>query len=38
MKYRPAADDGTLNLGLLIAALIVLVVLRWLALKGGYAV
>ena len=39
MKYRrPAADDGTLNLALLVAALAVLVVLRWLALKGGYAV
>jgi hypothetical protein len=32
-----AADGGTLNVVLLIAALAVLVGLRWLTLKAGYA-
>jgi hypothetical protein len=34
---RRAADGGTLNLVLLVAALAVLVGLRWLTLKAGYA-
>ena len=32
-----AADGGTLNVVLLVAALAVLVGLRWLTLKAGYA-
>jgi hypothetical protein len=34
---KRAADAGTLNVVLLIAALVVLVGLRWLTFKAGYA-
>jgi hypothetical protein len=34
---KPTADGGTLNVVLLVAALAVLVGLRWPTLKAGYA-
>jgi hypothetical protein len=37
-NIRRGADEGTLDLILLVASLALLVVLRWLALKSGYAV
>jgi hypothetical protein len=36
-NIRRGADEGTLDLILLVASLALLVVLRWLALKSGYA-
>jgi hypothetical protein len=37
IRQQPGKEKGTLNLILLAASLVVLVVLRWLTLKSGYA-